>query len=149
MPGDEGAKRLHGKRMIVMATNVGDDVAHGQFDLMIPGGGVGKFNGCAAQWGKGVDLGIKYGGFLSKCQGCHDPGIGCKPSRQPYEDTRACVSSMCEAAFGGKPHLADLKRSCDWFVSFYEIADNPTFSYRQVRCPEEISRRLGLSGRLS
>ena len=30
-----------------MASNIGYDVARGQFDVMIPGGGVGLFNGCA------------------------------------------------------------------------------------------------------
>jgi hypothetical protein len=37
--------------MIVQATNVGSDVGEGQFDLAIPGGGVGLFNACTAQWG--------------------------------------------------------------------------------------------------
>jgi hypothetical protein len=39
--------------MIVQATNVGADVGEGQFDLAIPGGGVGLFNACTKQWGKG------------------------------------------------------------------------------------------------
>lgn len=38
--------------MIVQATNVGADVGEGQFDLAIPGGGVGLFNACTKQWGE-------------------------------------------------------------------------------------------------
>lgn len=144
-PDDVGSQRLRGKKMIVQATNVGDDVALGQFDLMIPGGGVGLFNGCAAQWGSGKDLGITYGGFLSKCQGCAEPGTGCKPERRPYEEIRQCVLGMCDSTFG-EPHLAELKASCHWFVSFFEVADNPTFRYRAVECPQAIWDRLALSG---
>ena len=32
---------IAGKKMIVQATNTGGDLAQGQFDLAIPGGGVG------------------------------------------------------------------------------------------------------------
>jgi hypothetical protein len=42
---------IAGKKMIVQATNVGADVGEGQFDLAIPGGGVGLFNACTQQWG--------------------------------------------------------------------------------------------------
>jgi hypothetical protein len=42
---------ISGKKMIVQATNVGADVGEGQFDLAIPGGGVGLFNACTKQWG--------------------------------------------------------------------------------------------------
>ena len=55
-PGDraEGAA-ARGKRMIVQATNIGADVEETQFDLMIPGGGVGLFGtGCHSQVGLGV-----------------------------------------------------------------------------------------------
>ena len=142
---DVGSQRLRGKRMIVQATNVGDDVAPGQFDLMIPGGGVGLFNGCVAQWGAGKDLGITYGGFLSKCQGCAQPGAGCKPRKQPYEETRRCVQAMCEQAFS-EPKFADLKASCEWFVTWYQMADNPTFRFRSIECPAAIWSRLKQSG---
>jgi hypothetical protein len=40
--------------MIVQATNIGGDVGAGQFDLAIPGGGVGIYNACSAQWGGGI-----------------------------------------------------------------------------------------------
>jgi hypothetical protein len=61
---------IAGKKMIVQATNTGGDLAQGQFDLAIPGGGVGicrsnkiyyqmenllivlyLVNGCTDEWG--------------------------------------------------------------------------------------------------
>lgn len=58
-----------GKTMIVQATNTGDDLGQGHFDLMIPGGGVGIFNGCSAQWGAPSDgWGQRYGGVSSRDQ---------------------------------------------------------------------------------
>ena len=32
--------------MIVQATNTGGDLNHNHFDILLPGGGVGIFNGC-------------------------------------------------------------------------------------------------------
>ena len=147
-PGDEGSRRLRGKRMIVQATNIGSDVTAGQMDLMIPGGGVGLFNGCAKQWGRGgVDMGVKYGGFLSRCQGCSDPGDGCVPRKESYETLRSCVADMCEAAFGENAAYADLRASCLWFVDWYMLADNPSHRYRRVECPAAVRQRLDESGR--
>ena len=55
--------------MVVQAINIGYDVAGGQVDLLIPGGGVGLFNACTTQWGIPVsELGAQYGGLLSACQ---------------------------------------------------------------------------------
>ena len=58
-------QKLRGKQLIIMATNIGYDVAGGQFDIMIPGGGVGIFNGCA---GIMSTAGKQYGGLLSDCE---------------------------------------------------------------------------------
>lgn len=55
---------IAGKKMIVQATNTGSDVSEGQFDLVIPGGGVGIFNACTAQYGAPPDgWGAQYGGI--------------------------------------------------------------------------------------
>ena len=40
-------QKLSGKKLIVMASNIEYDVAKYQFDVMIPGGGVGYYNGCS------------------------------------------------------------------------------------------------------
>ncbi|CAF1292597.1 unnamed protein product [Rotaria sordida] len=58
---------VSGKTMIVQVTNSGDDLKPHQFDLQIPGGGVGKFNGCTTQWNApGNGWGERYGGVSSR-----------------------------------------------------------------------------------
>ncbi|KAG8992837.1 hypothetical protein FRB93_002159 [Tulasnella sp. JGI-2019a] len=60
---------VSGKTMIVQATNTGGDVSGDQFDLMIPGGGVGIFTqGCTAQYGSISAWGAQYGGVTSAAQ---------------------------------------------------------------------------------
>ena len=56
---------------------------------------------------------------------------------------------MCNATFGDTrfPHLAPLRTSCEWFADWFELADYPTFRYREVGCPAAISDELYYSGR--
>ncbi|KAI7905747.1 RlpA-like double-psi beta-barrel-protein domain-containing protein-containing protein [Cokeromyces recurvatus] len=57
---------VSGKKMVVQVTNTGGDLGSNHFDLQIPGGGVGYFNGCSAQWGAPQDgWGARYGGLSS------------------------------------------------------------------------------------
>ncbi|KAL8671961.1 MAG: hypothetical protein Q9168_003557 [Polycauliona sp. 1 TL-2023] len=52
-----------GKTMIVQATNTGNDVSQTQFDLAMPGGGFGQFDGCSKEWKATSDVwGAQYGG---------------------------------------------------------------------------------------
>ena len=54
---------IKGKTMIVQATNTGGDVGATQFDLAMPGGGFGIFDGCSTEWGaKSAVWGAQYGG---------------------------------------------------------------------------------------
>ncbi|KAL9633006.1 MAG: hypothetical protein Q9164_004958 [Protoblastenia rupestris] len=54
---------ISGKKMIVQATNTGGDVGNTQFDLAMPGGGFGIFDGCSTQWGATTNVwGEQYGG---------------------------------------------------------------------------------------
>jgi hypothetical protein len=57
----------NGKVMIVQVTNTGGDLGENHFDLQIPGGGQGLFQGCLAQYKvyKGGEL---YGGVKDKRQ---------------------------------------------------------------------------------
>jgi len=56
-----------GKKMIVQATNTGGDLSENQFDLAIPGGGVGIYNGCTAEWGApSSGWGAQYGGISDR-----------------------------------------------------------------------------------
>ncbi|MBN2442830.1 MAG: hypothetical protein JXJ04_15845, partial [Spirochaetales bacterium] len=125
-----GAVALKGKRMIVMAINIGYDVGGGQFDLLIPGGGVGAFNGCSTQWGiSNSELGAQYGGLLSACNqqvGYYD-----------HEAIKNCLRSKNESLFRARG-LTEMAEGLDWFIDWFEAADNPTLIYREVPCPQEL-----------
>lgn len=126
---DPGAAALAGKTMVVQATNIGGDVSKKQFDLLIPGGGVGAFNACSTQWGMS-DLGEQYGGFLRTCKkgGINDHGA-----------LKNCVMQHCNRVFGTR--LPKLAAGCRWFVEWFEVADNPDVVFKQVACPEELKSR--------
>jgi hypothetical protein len=52
--------------MIVQTTNTGGDLGSNQFDLAIPGGGVGLFNACTDEWNApSSGWGAQYGGISS------------------------------------------------------------------------------------
>ncbi|KAF9023282.1 hypothetical protein BDZ89DRAFT_955811 [Hymenopellis radicata] len=62
---------IAGKTMIVQSTNTGGDLGADQFDLQIPGGGLGIFtSGCPAQYGS-WDGGAVYGG-VSSIEECYN-----------------------------------------------------------------------------
>jgi hypothetical protein len=119
-----GEQTLSGKTMIVQIINIGG-LQEGQFDLLIPGGGVGDFDACSNQWDSS-DLGAQYGGFLLGCGG----------------DT-SCVRQKCDTLFADKP---ELMAGCDWFLGWFGAADNPSLVYQQVDCPSELSAKSGLRG---
>jgi hypothetical protein len=127
---------VKGKTMIVIASNIGHDVGGGQFDLMIPGGGLGAFReGCAKQWKVDVNnenlVGKGNGGFTSKCQ--EKLGWDADP-----EAIKSCVRSMCDELFGKDPSLRDLWEGCIWYVDWMHAVDNPTFTYKEVECPKAL-----------
>ena len=65
---------VQGKKMVVQATNTGGDLGSDQFDLAIPGGGVGIFNGCTQQYGAPASgWGAQYGG-ISDASSCSTIG---------------------------------------------------------------------------
>jgi hypothetical protein len=115
-PNDPGSQLIKGKQMIVKVSNTGGDVAGNQFDLMIPGGGVGQFDACSRQWGTS-DLGAQYGGFLTNCSGSHD-------------EKKECVRQECMKIPAGAA-----RDGCIWFVDWLEVADNPKFTSQQTDCP--------------
>jgi hypothetical protein len=130
----ETHKLLKGKIMIVLASNIGGDVAAGQFDLLIPGGGVGQFNGCSKQWGVTDEnlFGATYGGLLTSCQS----SLGYDATASKYE---TCVTEKCNALFGSNTKLTRLLEGCLWFAQWMHAADNPTFTYKEVECPQELT----------
>ncbi|KAI4746709.1 hypothetical protein E4T50_02959 [Aureobasidium sp. EXF-12298] len=57
---------IAGKTMIVQSTNTGGDLGSNQFDLAIPGGGVGIFNACTDEFNApSSGWGAQYGGISS------------------------------------------------------------------------------------
>jgi len=60
---------VSGKKMVVQVTNTGGDLGQNHFDIQIPGGGVGLFNGCKPQWGAPDNgWGAQYGGVSSEAE---------------------------------------------------------------------------------
>jgi hypothetical protein len=96
---------IAGKSMVVQVVNTGG-IAGNQFDLFIPGGGVGDLNACSDQYGAPSDgWGISYGGILEE-KGCESIN----------EDDR---KEGCKFRFG----------------SFFKGADNPNMKFQRVKCP--------------
>lgn len=122
-------KALKGKHMIVMASNIGYDVEKGQFDMMVPGGGVGLYDALSTMVNaSNVEWGAQYGGFLSHCQ----QSLGYDASVAAYQ---SCVKDMCAAAFTGYDNLL---RGCEWFADWYMAADNPTYNWEEIECPQYL-----------
>jgi hypothetical protein len=120
----KGTPALSGKTMIVQIINNGG-VQSTQFDLLIPGGGVGALNGCSNQWGSGTDLGAQYGGYLTECNG-----------------DASCVQQKCQATFGDRPQLLS---GCNWLLGWFGASNNPDFTYQKIACPSALTQASGLS----
>jgi hypothetical protein len=136
-PGDPGSAALLGKTLIVQAVNIGYDVAGGQMDILVPGGGVGAFNACSNQWGvSNEELGAQYGGFLMACK----EEIGWNASLEEYKN---CVIGRCNSVFGSRG-LTQLQEGCLWFANWFEAADNPALRYKEVACPSALISVSGM-----
>lgn len=55
-----------GKELIVQVTNTGGDLGNNHFDLQMPGGGFGIFNGCGIQFPSSYSGGQTYGGVSQR-----------------------------------------------------------------------------------
>ena len=118
---------LKGKILVVMATNIGSDVQQGQFDVMIPGGGVGLFNGCSSMgWGS---QGEQYGGLLSKCE----KSVG--TAGNVYQKRIDCLTEECGKSFSND---AKAKEGCLFLATWMEGAGNPSHTYKEVECPAAL-----------
>ena len=121
---DANIKKLKGKKLIIMATNVGGDVQQGQFDIMIPGGGVGIFNGCSSMgWGSQGD---QYGGLLSECE---------KESNYKATKYKSCLTEKCNKSFAND---AEAKKGCLFLADWMGAAGNPNHNYVEVECPQVL-----------
>jgi hypothetical protein len=101
------------KKMVVQVTNTGGDLSGNHFDIQIPGGGFGIFNGCASQFPStpASNWGAQYGGISSQ--------------------------SQCS----GLP--AALQPGCNWRWTWYLGADNPNMLLTRTVCPKSIVAKTG------
>ncbi|KAJ8982524.1 hypothetical protein NQ317_018565 [Molorchus minor] len=99
---------LSGKQLIVQATNTGGDLGSNQFDLAIPGGGVGIFTeGCETQWDTPSNgWGDQYGGVGSD----------------------ADCSTLPEV----------LQPGCHFRFQFMQGVSNPAVTFTQIECPAQL-----------
>ena len=115
------------KKLIIMATNVGGDVQQGQFDIMIPGGGVGMFNGCSSMgWGS---QGEQYGGLLSECE---------KENNYKAAKYASCLTEKCNKSFANDE---EAKKGCLFLATWMEAAGNPEHNYVEGECPAVLKSR--------
>ena len=119
---------LANKKLIVMASNIGYDVNDGQFDVMIPGGGVGAFNGCTDILG--TALGAQYGGLLSDCE--NEIGWNYEDDIL-YTKRKECLVNKCNNIFSSKTKA---KEGCLFLANFLEAAGNPNHNYKEIECPD-------------
>jgi hypothetical protein len=132
---DAGSVEIRGKHMFVQTVSTGA-VEAGQFDLLIPGGGVGQFNACSAQLSvNSSELGAQYGGLAASCA----------TQSSDLATRKSCVRAACADVFADFP---ELRAGCDWYIDWLSLADNPDFVYREVDCPAELIDRSGLDASL-
>ena len=123
---DPGSMAIKDKTMIVQVINIGDMGSPNQFDLLMPGGGVGSNNACtggAAQWSN-IDIGATSGGMIASCA-----------------RDKSCIQQKCQAAFGNMPQML---AGCNWVTSWFAAADNPQMVYQKIACPAEITAKSGM-----
>ena len=127
--GGKGAAAIQGKQMIVQVVNIGG-IQPNQFDLMIPGGGVGaNANTCGNEWNLSTSqLGATYGGFLTTCG----------QQSTDYATQESCVTAACSTLPSG------LQTGCNWLVDWFQAADNPDLLYEPIQCPSAITQISGL-----
>jgi len=126
-------RSMKNKKLVVMASNIGGDVGHGQFDIMIPGGGLGAFDGFSGQLGIHADsLGKTMGGLMSTCVSKVDY------YQTPMNVIQECVREECNKVFGRISPI--LLKGCLFMADWY-VADNPTLIYTETECPQYLIDR--------
>ena len=129
---DARTKALVGKQLVIMISNIGYDVQGNQFDIMIPGGGVGAFDGCSALWG--IDQGARQGGYLNECG-----GADALKSDAEVAKVQKCLEDKCNSKFANIPSA---KAGCLFHAQWLMAANNPQFTFQELEsCPQELSSR--------
>jgi hypothetical protein len=126
---------IRGKTLIVMSSNIGGDVHDGQFDVMIPGGGVGLYDSFSSQIGVSKSqLGQQYGGLLADC--VNDLDSRNNWNGAALAEYQTCLRNKCNSVFGSKN--ANLLNGCLFYANWAMAANNPTLLYKEVQCPQEL-----------
>lgn len=108
------SEAAQGQTLVVQVTNIGYDVGATQFDLALPGGGVGIFpQGCRNQYGVANGWGSNgaYGGVSS------------------------------EAECNTLP--AKLQDGCKFRFQWMKGSNNPSVNYERVACPADLVGKSG------
>jgi hypothetical protein len=122
---DANHRAIEGKTLIVISSNKGYDVSGGQFDLLVPGGGVGAYDAFSNQIGVNKDqLGVQYGGLLAACE---------NENNYDASKYKSCLTNKCNLFTN-----ATLKEGCLWLANWMQAANNPNVLYKQVDCPQYL-----------
>lgn len=105
--------QLKGKKMLIQYTNTGGPLAVNQFDISLPGGGVGVFpKGCMKQWhAPATGWGDQFGGVHTKEECSQLPKV--------------------------------LQSGCKFRFEFMEGVSNPNATFTQVKCPSALLKITG------
>ncbi|XP_060535349.1 endoglucanase-like [Cylas formicarius] len=100
--------QLAGKMLLAQILNTGETLYQNQFDLVIPGGGVGvNHRGCVTQWNTPENgWGEEYGGISTENECDQLPKV--------------------------------LQPGCHWRFTFLEGVSNPSVKFYEVECPAEL-----------
>lgn len=112
---------LRGQRMIVQVTNSGGDLGTNHFDLQIPGGGVGYFNGCSQSGGSAPPNGPPQFAASEASWGARYGGVS---------SSAACALLPLQ-----------LQDGCRWRFDDFQNADNPAVRFRRVQCPAALTAK--------
>lgn len=129
---DPGSAALCGASMTVQVINTGNLNA-GQFDLLIPGGGVGQNDACTTQFNVSTSaLGDTNGGLMFTCE---------TNDNFNYSEYPACTLSACQTLF---PNSTTMATGCEFIINWMKGANNPNLMYTQVPCPSALSNLSGI-----
>lgn len=129
---DTGSQQICGSSIIVEVINTGG-LGQGQFDLLIPGGGVGANDACATEWSVPTsELGVQFGGLMSQCEQSDD---------YDYSEYTACTISACQSLFANS---STMEAGCEFIINWMKGANNPNLMYTQVTCPSQLTSVSGI-----
>lgn len=134
--------KAKGKIMLVQSVNTGSDLADNQFDLQIPGGGEGIFDGCSSEFG-GI-AGARYGGISSRSD-CNSMPAKLQPGCQWRFDwfndadnpTHSFTQIQCPTAL---TNITGCKRSDD---ASFPVFSTPSITTWSAPTPTETAAAWG------